>query len=142
MVFKSRAVQSLVELHRQELLHFLSTWERFNASGLALLPASGDPNYQSSRHLYAHVLESARSDLVWVCQLCGIALDAPDPKDPHAILKAYMRHLPELSDEALYVPRNMGEGMNLSLEAILEHAIVHSMRHRHQLERLLEGDES
>lgn len=135
MPFKSRAVQSLVELHRQEMLNFLKIWGQFKASQLTLPPAFGDPHYESYEALYGHILESARSDLTWVCQLAGIPIATPDPGDIHAILEAYVRHLSDLGEDALYVTRPVGEGMSLSLETILEHGIVHAMRHRHQLEK-------
>ena len=56
------------------------------------------------------------------------------------VLAAYRRHLAEVTTEELepQVHRTRW-GELMSVENLLEHAVVHPMRHRLQLERLLEG---
>ena len=77
--------------------------------------------------------------------------DVDASKDPYEIasrasqfaddvLSAYRRHLAEISNEELepQVHRTRW-GELMSVENLLEHAVVHPMRHRIQLERILAG---
>jgi hypothetical protein len=59
------------------------------------------------------------------------------------VLAAYRRHLAEITDQELepQVHHTRWGGI-MSVEDMLEHAVVHPMRHRIQLERILEGDAS
>lgn len=149
MEFKSRAVWNLVELHKQEMLRFLEVWDRFLTSGLPMLEALGDPNYKDRELLCAHVVAAAREDLIWICEKVRRPVthldDSNDPYDiaarfcsfAEALFVAYQQLLADLTDQELTAPHPTKGGMDLNVEAILEHAIVHPMRHRIQLERIL-----
>ena len=150
--FRSRAVRSLVQLHDRELRSFLATWRRFVAAGLPMPEARGDADYESPERLVAHVQASARSYLLWI----GEVLAEPYPdleliRDPAVIvprLDAFMeetlagweRHLAPLEDgqlgPSLYLCR---WGEPYMIDQMLEHAVVHPMRHRIQLERIMAG---
>jgi len=150
-MFKSNAVRSCVELHEIELNRFFDTWQAFRASGAAL-PETADPSYQSSDHLAGHVFRAARNYLVWIgdcvkrpvrdvdadTDLVGIARKGRTFVDE--VLAGWRRHLGALEDgelaPAMYKSR-WGEDYNI--EQMLEHAVVHPMRHRIQLERLMAG---
>lgn len=148
-MFKSNAVRSCVELHAIELERFYRTWETFRASGVAL-PPTDDPSYASADHLGGHVLRSARSYLTWIGECVKRPVTDVDPDDDRAsvarkgrafmdaVLAAWRRHLAVLDDAELapatYTSR-WGEDYNI--EQMLEHAVVHPMRHRIQLERLM-----
>jgi uncharacterized damage-inducible protein DinB len=59
------------------------------------------------------------------------------------VLAAYRRHLAEVSTEELEPQSHKTRwGELMSVENLLEHAVVHPMRHRIQLERILEGGEA
>jgi hypothetical protein len=148
-MFKSNAVRSCVELHEIEVNRFFDVWEAFRASGLAL-PRTEDPNYQSPEHLKGHVCRAARNYLVWIgaCVKRPVT-DLDLETDPLVIARkgrpfvddvmaAWRRHLALLEDAELapsvYKSR-WGEDYNI--EQMLEHAVVHPMRHRIQLERLM-----
>jgi hypothetical protein len=150
-MFTSNAVRSCVELHEIELRRFLDTMERFRASGIGL-PASDDPSYKSTDHLRGHVLRAARNYLTWIgdCVKRPVA-DVDLDNDPvsvaakgrafmEEVLAAWRRHLVSLEDRELspdiYTSR---WGEPYTVEQMLEHAVVHPMRHRIQLERLLAG---
>jgi len=155
MEFRSRAVRSLVELHEREIRSFLRTWERFVAADLPMPEAHGDEWYESRERLGAHVLMSARGYLTRIGEWVGRPVSDVDAgQDPHEIvarvsmfadgvLSAYRRHLAEISGEELekQVHRTRW-GDLMSVEQLLEHAVVHPMRHRIQLERILEGSEA
>ena len=148
--FKSRAVQSLVELHDKELRAFVATWRRLVASGKPMPEARGDASYQSAEHLVAHVQGAARSYLLWIrLQLEKPIEDLPLTRDPAVIvprldafleetLDGWRRHLAPLEDEQLAPRQYLSRwGEPHTIEQMLEHAVVHPMRHRIQLERIL-----
>lgn len=148
-MFKSNAVRSLVELHEIELARFYDAWDAFRASGVAL-PETRDPNYASVDHVVGHVLRAARNYLVWIGKCVGRPVSDVDQDEDvlgvaakgrrfmEDVLAAWRRHLAGLTDEELspatYRSR-WGEDFNIG--QMLEHAVVHPMRHRIQLERLM-----
>ena len=155
MPFRNRAVRSLVELHESEIRSFLQVWRRFVASDLPMPEAHGDEWYENRERLAGHVLMSARGYLTRIGEWVGRPVsDVDGSQDPYEIvrrasefaddvLSAYRRHLAEISNEELepQVHRTRW-GELMSVENLLEHAVVHPMRHRIQLERILDGKEA
>jgi uncharacterized damage-inducible protein DinB len=155
MNFRSRAVRSLVELHEREMRSFLQVWSRFIASGLPMPEAHGDQSYENHDRLLGHVLMAARGYLTRIGEWVGRPVNDVDAsQDPYEIarrasefadevLSAYRRHLAEISNEEVeqQVHRTRW-GELMSVDNLLEHAVVHPMRHRIQLERVLEGTEA
>ena len=150
--FKSRAVRSLVELQDREMRAFLETWKRFKASGKPMPEAHGDESYQSPERLMAHVLGAARGYIMWMTDQIGRQITevqrakSPDEvlADPEAFhaatIAAWNKHAGQFTDTEIEKPQyktRFGDWLNL--EQALEHAVVHPMRHRIQLERILEG---
>ena len=151
MEFRSRAVMSLVELHERELRSFLALWDRFVASGLPVPEAHGDESYENRDRLLGHVLMAARGYLTRIGEWVGRPvndLDAsPDPYEvvgrasafADSVLAGYRRHLASITTEELEPQLHKTRwGDLMSVENLLEHAVVHPMRHRIQLERMLE----
>ena len=150
-MFKSNAVRSCVELHEIEMRRFHDTWLAFRASGRKL-PETDDPSYQSNEHLGGHVLRSCRNYLTWIgdCVQRPVT-DLDSETDPVAIagrsaafmeevLAGWRRHLALLEDRELApVTYKSRWGEDYNIEQMLEHAVVHPMRHRIQLERLAAG---
>ena len=152
MEFRSGAVRSLVELHEREMRSFLETWRRFAAADLPMPEARGDESYESRDRLLGHVLMSARGYLTRIGEWVGRSVSDVDAShDPYEIagraatfaddvLAAYPRHLAEISTEELELQVHRTRwGELMSVENLLEHAVVHPMRHRIQLERILEA---
>jgi uncharacterized damage-inducible protein DinB len=148
-VFKSNAVRSCVELHETELRRFCDVWERFRASGTPL-PETDDPSYQSVEHLGGHVFRAARNYLTWIGECVDRPVRDVDPEADAAsiarkgrafmdeVLTAWRRHLVLLEDRDLRpATRKSRWGEDYTIEQMLEHAVVHPMRHRIQLERLM-----
>jgi hypothetical protein len=128
MEFESRAIRSLLELHEAELRAFLATWRRYARAGLPMPEAHGDEDYESIDRLGTHVLKAARNFLV-----AGRADEFVE-----SILEAYRRHLASTTDAELDPQVHKTRlGRLMSVEMLLEHAVVHPMRHRVQLERIL-----
>jgi hypothetical protein len=150
--FRSRAVRSLVELHEIELRSFLATWRRFVAAGKPMPEARGDADYESPERLVAHAQGAARSYMLWIREVLEQPVtDLELIRDPAVImprLDAFMeetldgwrRHLAPLEDEQLAPKQYKSRwGEMLTIDQMLEHAVVHPMRHRIQLERILKG---
>ncbi|RPJ80006.1 MAG: hypothetical protein EHM13_12745 [Acidobacteria bacterium] len=148
-MFKSNAVRSCVELHEIELNRFYDVWLGFRASGTAL-PATDDPNYASADHLGGHVLRAARNYLTWIGEcvnrrVTDVDLDSDTVSVAgkgraflDEVLAAWRRHLAALEDRELEPATYRSRwGIDYNIEQMLEHAVVHPMRHRIQLERLM-----
>ena len=150
--FRSRAVRSMVELHAVEMRGCLATWKRFVAAGKPMPDAHGDADYESPERLIGHVQGAARSYLLWI----GEVLERPFTdleliRDAAIIvprLDAFMeetlagweRHLASLEDKELGPMQYKSRwGDPFMIDQMLEHAVVHPMRHRIQLERILAG---
>jgi hypothetical protein len=148
--FRSRAVRSLVELHEPELRSFVATWRRFVESGKPMPEAHGDADYESPERLVAHVQGSARSYLLWVWEVLERPLEGlPLIRDAEVIvprldafmeetLEGWRTRLVALENEHLAPKQYLSRWGELhTIEQMLEHAVVHPMRHRIQLERIL-----
>lgn len=148
-MFKSNAVRACVELHEIELIRFYEVWEKYCASGTRL-PETTDPSYKSPEHLGGHVLRAARGYLTWIgdcvkrpvtdldseADLVRIARRGRGFVDE--VLAAWRRHLVALEDTELApITYRSRWGEDYNIEQMLEHAVVHPMRHRIQLERLM-----
>ena len=152
MEFKSRAVRSLVELHEREMRSFLQVWKRFVAAHAPMPEAHGDKSYESRETLGGHVLMAARGYLTRIGEWVGRPVTDVDTTENATavaaraseflenVLDAYDRHLAHITTEELEAQKHRTRwGELMSVEMLLEHAVVHPMRHRIQLERILEG---
>lgn len=153
MTFQSRGVRSLVELHEVEMHAFLEVWKRFTAARAPMPEAHGDEDYASRERILGHVLMAARGYLTRIGEWLERPVDDVDAtQDPlevaarsdafaEAILDAYRRHLASVTKEEFEPQIHRARwGELMSVELMLEHAVVHPMRHRVQLERILAGE--
>jgi hypothetical protein len=144
-----RGARALVLLHETHLRDFLSVWKRARAAGVSM-PATEDPSYESLETLLRHVLRAARGYMTWTCEV----LDLPDPDirptpEAEAIeaeADTYLEHVlerwqgplcnvaPERFEDKTYTSR---WGVNYCIDAMLEHAVMHPIRHEFQIERIL-----
>jgi len=141
--------KALVALHDLHLRRFLDIWRR--ADNLELeLPATSDPSYVSREALLVHVLGCAARYLTWICeqlQLPDPGLEEnPNPKDFVARSVVYMEDVlaawegplqgltEDEADSKAYTSR---WGTPYCVDAMLEHAVMHPIRHSHQLEELM-----
>ncbi len=139
--------RALVYLHSKHLRAFIETWRCALAAEVEL-PASEDPDCASLESMLRHVLGAARGYMVWMCEVLELedpAID-PLPDDPAADLDAYVAHVLERWDGPLcgLQPRDADRpaypsrwGTEYCIDAMLEHAVMHAIRHEHQLERLM-----
>lgn len=144
--YRYRGARALVLLHERELKEFLVAWKRAKAAGVTM-PGTDDPSYASLETLLHHVLYCAGSYMIWMCRV----LELPDPEirpapEADAIAaeaESYIEHvsqrwrtpLADVPEERFDYPTYAsGWGVDYCVDAMLEHAVMHPIRHRFQLE--------
>jgi hypothetical protein len=147
--YRSRAVRAMVLLHDQHLRRFVHTWRLALARPVSL-PPTDDPAYASLEALGRHVLSAAGGYMTWVCEVLAL----PDPgirsaPDTAAVVRDaddYMEHilerwqapLREVSDDRLETPEYQSQWKTrYCVDSMLEHAVMHPIRHAFQLDELL-----
>jgi hypothetical protein len=149
--YRSRAVRALVLFHEEHLRRFVHTW-RLALETSVSLPPTGDPAYASLGALGRHVLGAAGGYMVWMCEV----LTLPDPgirsaPDAAAMVRDaedYIEHvlerwrapLREVSNERLETPEYPSRWQTrYSIDSMLEHAVMHPIRHAFQLDELIKA---
>ena len=147
--YRYRGARALVLLHERHLRIFLERWREARAAGISL-PKTDNPHYESLQALLRHPMNSARGYLTWICE--KLELPTPDlPQVPPAseIEQRVDRYLEELLRgwrEPLrgVAPERFGDrtytarwGQEYTIGAMLEHAVMHPIRHTFQLEELM-----
>jgi len=147
--YRSRAARAMVLLHEEHLRRFVKTWRMASARPVCL-PPTDDPAYASLETLGRHVLSAAGGYMIWICKM----LELPDPgirSAPEAAAMVrdaedYMEHvlerwrapLTEVPNEKLETPEYPSEWQTrYCIDAMLEHAVMHPIRHAFQLDELL-----
>jgi hypothetical protein len=146
--FQWRGARALVILHEQHLREFLRSWREFKSSGLPL-PKTEDPAYASHEELLRHVLRAARGYMTWMCE----KLELPDPgieatpdadeivgrADGHLehVLERWRTPLVGLTEEQSGAEFKARWGGTYCIDAMLEHAVMHPIRHGFQLKDLM-----
>ena len=147
--YRWRGARALVLLHDQSMREFLPVWREAVRRGVHL-PATADPDYASLQTLLHHLFRASRGYMTWLCE----KLELPDPgietaPQPEVVEREadrYLEHLLErwrtplagLDEDRLQPIFKTRWGADLSGESMLEHAVVHPMRHRFQLKELME----
>jgi hypothetical protein len=147
--YQSRAVRALVLLHEQHLRQFMRAWHRACARAV-VLPATSDPSYASLDMLAHHVLGASRHYVVWTCETLNLnpprIHPAPQPAEMPAEAERYLEHvldgwrasLRDITDDQLETPEFPSAWKTrYSIDAMLEHAVMHPVRHTFQLEELM-----
>ncbi len=154
MQYRSSAAKALVNLHEREFHLFLEVWKLAKSKNLKL-PETEDPDYASLETLLRHVCGAARSYMVWICE----QLQLPDPgidaapdlevlqsdqldkalaKFSTQLLEKWRLPLCNVEDAPLNRPEYPSRwGVLYCIDAMLEHAVMHPLRHRYQLQRLI-----
>ena len=141
---------ALVELHEKHLRSFLDVWREARERGVAL-PATEDGDCAALDALLHHVLSCARGYLTWCCEV--LALDDPgippypDGAAPDEVLADWTETLldrwrdsplREVEEERFYRPTHRSRWkVRYCVDAMLEHAVMHPIRHERQLRRIL-----
>jgi uncharacterized damage-inducible protein DinB len=149
--FQYRGARAMVILHERHMREFLQVWRAF-VKARAILPETDDSDYVSPQAVLRHVLRAARGYMVWMCE----KLQLPDPgihpvfdvDQIEAEAEAYLEHLlqqwrsplcdvpEERFGDATYESR---WGVQYCIDSMLEHAVMHPIRHTFQLGEILDS---
>ena len=149
--YSYRGARALVLLHEKHMRSCLQVWKEAKAADITL-PETDDSDYESLETLLVHILGAARSYMVWMCK----QLDLPDPiievaPSPTAVevhAEKYLKHVLErwrlpLADVPAekFGPTTYASnwGTHYCIDAMLEHAVMHPIRHEFQLKNLIEA---
>ena len=137
-------------LHEQHQRSFLATWQTAKRVGIKL-PETDDPDYSSLESLLVHVLGAARSYMMWMCEQLGLPHPGINPvpgeSEIEASAESYLEHLLNawrtplsgLPEEAFHEPFESSRwGVQYWIDGMLEHAVMHPLRHEFQLNELLQ----
>jgi uncharacterized damage-inducible protein DinB len=148
--YRYRGARALVLLHEKELRALLPAWARAKAARVRL-PATEDPDYASLDALLHHTLRAARGYMTWLCEKLGLPDPQIDPAPQAALVEKeaerYLEHLlarwrmplADVEEERFGATHRTRWGEDMSCEGMLEHAVMHPVRHRFQLEELMEA---
>jgi hypothetical protein len=148
--YRYGAARTMVHLRGLYLLSCFEAWKQAKSADLQL-PETDNPAYVSLETLLRHLLSADGNYLIWICEM----LELPDPGvDPlpeleniAAQAESYIAHLierwrtplAEVDEERFYRPEFVSRwGVRYCIDAMLEHAVMHPILHREQLEELLE----
>jgi len=147
--YRYRGARALVLLHEQEMRALLPVWKRAKAAAVRL-PATGDSDYASLDSLLHHALRAARGYMTWLCEKLGLPDPGIEPSPEAARVEQeaerYVEHLlarwrtplAEVEEARFGATHKTRWGEDMSCEGMLEHAVMHPVRHRFQLEELME----
>jgi hypothetical protein len=150
--YKYNGARSLILLHEKYLSSCLKTWQEAKRLGIKL-PKTDDGDYQTLETLLRHILRAARGYMTWICA----QLDLPDPqieKTPEAdaiesraeeyvdhLLERWRLPLAEIEEDKFYRPGYKSRwGVDYCIDAMLEHAVMHPLRHEFQLRNLIQAE--
>jgi hypothetical protein len=149
--YKYGGAKALVALHEIHIKSFYETWKEAKKVAVKL-PETDDPYYKSLDTLLYHVLRSARGYMIWMCD--KLNLDDPQIKEtpPAEMIEEkaveQIEHLferwriplvnvePELFEDKVY---KSNWGVDYCIDAMLEHAVMHPIRHEFQLKNLIQN---
>ena len=147
--YRYNGARSLVLLHEKHLESCLKTWQEAKSIGIEL-PKTDDIDYKSLDTLLRHILRAARGYMIWICD----KLNLPDPKIAktpetdiiEAKAEEYISHLLEkwrlplsdITEDKFHSPTYTSRwGVDYCIDAMLEHAVMHPIRHEFQLRHLM-----
>ena len=129
---------------------YLASWRKAVRAGVRL-PPTDDASYASLETLLFHGLRAARGYMTWMCEVLGLPDPGIDPPPPAERVAAeadrYLDHLLErwrlplakVAGARFEEEHKTRWGETLSVEGMLEHAVMHPLRHQFQLEELVEA---
>jgi hypothetical protein len=143
------AARAMVHLRGQYLQECYEVWQQAKAHNITL-PESDHPGYESLNHLLRHAFSADRYYIKWMCEqieLLDPKIDSvPPPEEIEAQAAAYLTHLndrwatplADVDEERFNRPEYLASwGVRYCIDAMLEHAVMHPILHRVQLEELL-----
>lgn len=148
--YKYRGAKSMVVLHEKYMRSFLVTWRKSKELNVAL-PVTDDRDYQSLETILFHVFRASRGYLTWICEqlnLPGPEIDPPpkvdvigDKADEYLeyLLGKWKHPLKNIEEKVFYDKAYKSRwGVEYCIDGMLEHAVMHPIRHEFQLKYIIE----
>lgn len=151
--YNYRGARTMVILHELYLEEFTEAWKEAKEFGVELHDDK-DPDYASLEALLRHVFRASRGYMTWMCEKLG--LDDPGIRKVPEVdviekeMDEYLEHLldkwrsplAEVEQKKFYIPTYTSRWkVDYCIDAMLEHAVMHPVRHIFQLEELMEEEE-
>ncbi len=147
--FQYNGARTLIILHDKNIRSFFNIWMKAKILTIAL-PITDDKDYVSLEALLRHVLRSSGGYITWICE----QLELPNPhitKPPELntiekegseyieyLLSKWRTPLIEIEEGYFHSPSYKSRwGADYCIEAMLEHAVMHPLRHEFQLAELI-----
>ena len=147
--YKYNGAKALVTLQEEKMRSFLSVWREAKKMNVSL-PQTEDKDYQSLETLLFHVFRASRGYLNWICE----KLNLPDPAidtipkvgviegkaDEYLeyLLGKWKHPLKDLDEKVFHENTYKSRwGVEYCIDAMLEHAVMHPIRHEFQLSNLI-----
>lgn len=152
--YQYRGARACVLLHEKHLRDCLTVWKQAKATNIKL-PETSDDSYESLETLLEHILDAAGSYMIWMCKQLGLPDPEIKPTPAITTIEAeadiYLEHVlerwrlplvnvPEKEFEPKTYPSNWGTPY--CIDAMLEHAVMHPIRHEFQLRELMQQQTS
>ena len=147
--FKYNGARSLILLHESHMISFLNTWTKAKEHNIKL-PVTDDEDYKSLEVLLFHVLRASRGYITWICDKLNLDNPSVDPPPPLNEIQneaeSYLVYLfdkwslplANVPEELFHEPSYKSNwGADFCIESMLEHAVMHPIRHQFQLENLI-----
>ena len=139
----------MVLLHEKYLTCLLQTWQEAKKLNIKL-PKTDDSDYESLETLLRHILRAAGRYMIWMCDKLNLPdpgiEPAPEPENIERGAEKYLEHLltkwqTPLADvkEEKFMTQTYASnwGVEYCIDAMLEHAVMHPIRHEFQLRNLM-----
>lgn len=147
--YKYNGARSLIFLHEKYIHDFFNTWKEAKKLEI-ILPKTDDPDYTSLETLLKHVLRSSGGYITWICDKLGIPnpkiIETPDIQEIEEKAEEYIIYLLDkwrtplanIKENDFHTPAFKSNwGSHYCVDAMLEHAVMHPIRHKFQLENLI-----
>ena len=147
--YRYNGARSMVILHEKHLRACVDAWREAKKLNIKL-PETDDEDYKSLETLLRHILRAARNYMVWMCSKLNLpdpGIDqAPEPDLIESKTDDYLAHLlekwkhplAEIPEEKFISPAYTSNwGVEYCIDAMLEHAVMHPIRHEFQLRNII-----
>lgn len=148
--YRYGGARTMVHLRGLYLWECLEAWKQAQKIGLTL-PETDDPSYVSLEDLLSHVLRADRGYIIWICKKLELPDPGIEPAPPLGVIgaeaddyvtnliKRWRTPLAEVDEERFHRQEYESNwGVRYCIDAMLEHAVMHPILHRVQLQELLE----
>jgi len=156
MIYRKGAAGALLDIYERAILEFVKVIEDVPDSALTIITDSetSDENCRSVQSILTHVVNSGYGYATSIYNLKGYSYKRPD-KVRHLTVRQYIEDLgqvlaysetifKDLRDDELEAFENAQKmktvwGQWYDIEQLAEHAIIHILRHKRQIERIKES---